>query len=183
MVFHFGMLACLQVALFCVLLRYSSSVLPSGVFFRGLGCAAISAAFIFILPSLGLCWSKDIRDRLVVSSLGFSISVVFLVVLPVTVDRSVSVFLLSYLSDLPESRADEKTLTAALHEVYIDEYEAAHRRMKEQIEVGNIRELENGRFELTSRGEKFVALSRAISDFFALDPRYVRPAKSKDSVR
>jgi hypothetical protein len=50
--------------------------------------------------------------------------------------------------------------------------------MNEQIGIGNVRELPDGRFELTPQGKRFVALCRAISEFFGLDRRYVEPGKT-----
>ena len=172
-----------QFLLFCILLRYSAHFISSGVFFRGLACAGISGLILLLLtkakPFAKHLGMLDLRDRTTIASLGLTLCIVFLVILPVTVDRSVSVFLLSYLQNSEGESAAKDQLSRALREVYVDTYDAAGRRMEEQKQIGNVKEMVPGQFNLTARGTLFVRLSRAISSFFRLDQRYVNPETSR----
>lgn len=144
--------------------------------YRGLvlACLAIGCHGLLVWAFL-----KGRRDRecVVVSaiSLAFAANVIFLVVFPVTIDRSVTVYLLGQLSRHPAGMT-EGELNERVVAQYVDEYRAVNRRMEEQMFTGNVRR-ESDRYYLTSQGDRFIGFSRLVARVFGLDPKYVQASE------
>lgn len=105
---------------------------------------------------------------------GLALCATFLIVVPVSLDRSVSVFLLGYMNNVghPVS-ADE--LENVLVSKYIKEYKSVDRRMIEQITSGNISKNSEGYYVLTEQGANFVLVSKKIANYFSVDEKFLNP--------
>ncbi len=114
------------------------------------------------------------REYVILSalSLAFATNVIFLVVVPVTIDRSVSVYLLGQLRDHPAGMTEAELTDQLVHQ-YVKEYRGVSRRMKEQILSGNV-SVSGDRYLLTPQGQTFVSFSDSVTDTFGVDPRYIR---------
>ncbi len=92
----------------------------------------------------------------------------FLTIFPVTVDRSVTTFLLEEIKKNPGMTHEE------LEKLMIDDYivrrQAIKRRIEEQLVTGNIT-YENGRVNLNKQGEGFLDLCGFIRTVFMLPDR------------
>lgn len=141
--------------------------------YRGLFLACIAAFLHAALLAYVLRISSH-REHAVMSavSLGLSVNVIFLVIFPVTIDRSVSVYLLGQLSGHPAGMT-ETELSEQLVRQYVVQYRGVDRRMREQISTGNV-ELQGDRFFLTQQGKNFIYFSGVVTDLFGIDPRFVR---------
>lgn len=103
------------------------------------------------------------------------VNTVFFVLVPVTVERSVSVFMLSYMEENQDHSFSEEEIKEAFTDKYVDEYGAFEKRFKEQIETGTIIDNGDGTYRITSTGETTVKLFRFIAKMFDTDERLVYP--------
>lgn len=142
------------------------------LFYRGLVLAGMVA--VIIMSALVLVAKRFRLAPATIIGAVFSslaLNVCFLVVLPVTVDRSISVFLLSRIE------GEQPIKTLVLQQAFIADYvvdmEQIERRVREQELSGNIIVTENG-IILTERGRRFNALARNASVWFSTDRRLLQ---------
>jgi len=90
---------------------------------------------------------------------------------PVTVDRSLSVFVLSRFYIAPEGLTKAQ-LKDAFTNTYIGDWNQIERRIEEQKISGNIHETASG-WELTTQGRDFMRTAQFMSRLFNGDPRFV----------
>lgn len=106
-------------------------------------------------------------------------NMVFFTLVPVTVERSVSVFMLSYMDheneiskeqDLGDAVFTKADIEKVFNEKYVQEFGAFEKRFEEQVVTGTIEEKGSG-YVLTDRGRFIVGLFRAIGEIFDTDRR------------
>lgn len=115
----------------------------------------------------------DFKD-VVLMFLGFCcVNMVLFTLIPVTVERSVSVFTLSYMEENPGAYTVED-MEKIFQEKYVCEFKAFDKRFAEQIVSGNVEETEEG-YVLNERGKFTVKFFRAISSLFHTDERLIYP--------
>jgi len=143
------------------------------VFYRGL----VACLLVFICHWIVMIiFSKNQNTSQGIFSLNpFSVSTIvlcfnacFLTIFPVTVDRSVTTFLLEEIEKKPGMTAEE------LEKIMIDDYivrrKAIKRRIEEQLVTGNIT-YENGQVTLNKQGKGFLNLCKMIRTVFKLPDR------------
>lgn len=184
-----GLLTAPGVGAFC--LFFALKILETRItilMYRGLLLASLATVaqvvaikLLWKCSSLGEAYSPSSRSALIVSAgaLAFALNIAFLIVIPVTIDRSVTVFLLGQLTRSAEGLSKTE-LRDALVATYVDDYDAVNRRMQEQITSGNV-SYQTGRFVLTAQGRKFVEFSRLAGSVFGADPRFISPSSIRDS--
>jgi len=149
--------------------------------YRGLFLACVAAILhaAFLIASLK---RSPHRAHAVASavSLAFAANVIFLVVFPVTIDRSLTVYLLGQLSEHPAGMT-EGELNDQLIRQYVGEYRGVSRRMREQMVTGNVTR-DGERFVLTPQGEGFMAFSGVVARLFGVDPRFLRLPNSSSPL-
>jgi hypothetical protein len=146
------------------------------LFYRGvINLAAIAPPLLFVLTmSLRLPWPSGIlagRDAVVATAFAIALNLTGFVLGPVTVDRSLSVFILSQL-DAAKHPLTAPDLELAFAKKYLCEWGQIDRRIKEQITSGNLRKTPEG-YRLTIQGQSFMDTARMISRVFGGDPRFV----------
>jgi hypothetical protein len=155
------------------------------LFYRGISLLVVAMLMQIVILGLGFGW---IRKRwtgfplsagyvlpLALSSIALNLT--FFVLVPVNLDRSMSVFLLSWMEDhrgTPQTKAD---LQQAFQQIYVEADGAIDRRISEQRASGNIVPSGIG-YVLTGRGSHFVAIAREISLLFSTDQRFLHPTAS-----
>ena len=157
--------------------------LPIGgeiLFYRGIVLALLTAAVLAaVLALLHQRLGIDAATGVGVVLTGLALNVSFLVLFPVTIDRSISVFLLSRIG------AEQPLSAARLQTRFADEYlgrmQQIPRRVHEQSLSGNIAVEPGGAIRLTPRGRAFVALASAASRWFHTDRRFVDPAADRQA--
>ena len=112
------------------------------------------------------------RDAVSASIVAASMLVAFFVVGPVTVDRSISVFMLSRFETAPGGAMTEKAARDAFVRTYVDDWRQIARRLEEQETSGNLRRDADG-WRLTPQGQSFMDKARMLSQLFGGDPRFV----------
>ncbi len=166
-------------AAYVVLFWIAGTSLNSVLFYRGLYLALIAGV---ITAVVAFVIGKRIGDPsfpVAATAISLSFNICFLVLLPVTVDRSVSVYLLANIA----SERGTGILPADLERQFIDGYVvkmgAINRRIDEQKTSGNIEMGVDGKVHLTAQGRHFMALSHLISRIFHTDPRFVDASDDK----
>jgi hypothetical protein len=146
------------------------------LFYRGLILLAV--AFLITLgvtaslAGLGRGWGLRRRDALGACVLALSLNLSAFVVLPVTVDRSISVFLLGQMAAHPGERFDAERARTVFEAVYLGSFRQMDRRLAEQAASGNVARIDAG-YMITAQGEAFVRFSRWVARLFRVDPRMV----------
>ena len=115
---------------------------------------------------------------------------VFFTLIPVTVERSVSVFMLSYMDTYTaetENTANvsgdgnlnghftQDQIAEIFVDKYVNEYGAFDKRFDEQLTTGSIEQNADGTYSITDKGRFIVKMFRLISDVFDTDKRLVQP--------
>ncbi|PXV90133.1 hypothetical protein C8E03_10540 [Lachnotalea glycerini] len=121
-------------------------------------------------------WKKatfDYKDIILSFVVFMSINMVWLSTIVVSLDRSLSVFVLSYLAEENRSYSEEE-LNEVFQTIFIEKYEMLDRRFWEQLESGNIEE-EGGGYKLTDRGEGLVDIFKAVGKIYKVDDRFINP--------
>jgi len=152
------------------------------LFYRGV-VLAMGAA---ILTAVATAWlSRGSEDRslpIAAAALSLSFNICFLVLLPVTVDRSISVYLLSTIEQHQKAGIKPAALQSAFIDGYVLDMGAIDRRIDEQRRSGNIVVTPQGKVQLTAQGKRFMDLSRLVARVFKTDPRFVGTAARKPSA-
>lgn len=118
------------------------------------------------------------KDVVLVFILTCSINMVFFTLIPVTVERSVSVFMLSYMDTYSGEDAGHYTqdeIAQIFIDKYVNEYGAFEKRFDEQLTTGSIEQNADGTYSITDKGRFIVKMFRLISDVFDTDKRLVHP--------
>ena len=143
------------------------------LFYRGV-ILAFGAAII--TGMLALWFSRRTRDSslpIAAAALSLSFNLCFLVLLPVTIDRSISIYLLSTIERGESRQITSRALKTDLIDGYVVRMNAVNRRLDEQRRSGNISIDAEGTIRLTLQGARFMAFSRMIAKLFHTDPRLV----------
>jgi CTP-dependent riboflavin kinase len=100
----------------------------------------------------------------------FSFCIVLFTHLPVTADRSVSVFMLGYMNHNSNQVYTQSDIEKVFNEVYIADHNAIDKRLQEQIISGNISK--NGdTYQITNQGKFLMDVYIQIADLFKLDKK------------
>ncbi len=126
------------------------------LFYRGI-------VFLIIANIVYWIWTKSIPFSVVF----FCVHMLFFTLVPVTLDRSISTFLLRYLATNPTQPVSETTLETVFISEYVQQKNAIHKRVKEQLQSGTISTSEKG-FVLSNRGKVIVQLFSIIGRMFGL---------------
>ena len=147
------------------------------LFYRALVLIAFGEAFCFVVL-LFACrqWSQwKARDAVSASVFAAGIAVCLLIVLPVTIDRSISVFMLTEMAAQPDRGFTSLDMRNLFVDVYVERYRQIERRLEEQKISGNVTPTATG-FRITPQGLAFVRFAHLLSKIFQTDPRFVTPA-------
>ena len=116
-----------------------------------------------------------VRDIIMMFVIFCCVNMVFLTLIPVTVERSVSVFMLSYMDENSDQTFTEESVGEVFTTKYVDDYGAFEKRFHEQVETGTIVENPDGTYSITDSGRFVVKMFRTIAEWFGTDQRLVYP--------
>jgi len=173
------------VAGFALYLGLTRSPLFAGIpilFYRGLLLCALSATLVMAAMALLRKWRFDPATIIAAGSLSLSFNICFLIVLPVTLDRSISVFMLTQIEQHQDEALDSQRITDIFVQKYVGDMRQMDRRIAEQTVSGNVTTID-GNIRLTEQGHRFLAFSRTLARLFGTDPRFVglAPATQTDA--
>ena len=147
--------------------------------YRGIVMIIIAGILSAALLVLFKKWRKikwlSAKDVVLVFILTCSINMVFFTLIPVTVERSVSVFMLSYMDTYSDRTYTQDQVAEIFVDKYVNEYGAFEKRFDEQLTTGTIVQNPDGTYSITDKGRFIVKLFRLISDVFNTDERLVEP--------
>ena len=103
-----------------------------------------------------------------------SVTMVFFILVPVTVERSVSVYMLSY-ADESDTNFTKSDIENSFIDIYLKDFGAFDKRFDEQIETGTIEKVNDNEYRLNDRGRFIVRLFRFITNVFNTDKKLVNP--------
>jgi len=154
------------------------------LFYRGLVLIAVGEVFCFAVLLLARrIWPIwHVRDAVSACAFAGGIAVCLLIVLPVTIDRSISVFMLTQMAAQPDHAFTPSELRSLFVDIYVERYEQIERRLEEQKVSRNVAQTRNG-FRITPQGLSFVRFARALSIVFQTDRRFVTPAATRVDAR
>ena len=139
------------------------------LFYRGLVLIAVTTALTFAILALLLRrWPKlglSLRDAFSAAVLSLSLNLSFLVVVPVTVDRSISIFLLSAMAAEPQRALTPEAASTLFKQVYVDDYHQIDRRLREQAISGNLEAI-GGSYKISPRGKLVVDIAKTTAWLF-----------------
>ncbi|MDH2311074.1 hypothetical protein [Methylobacterium brachiatum] len=168
----------LLIGLACFVLLFQTD-LWSGVtilFYRGLILLIVAflltGAVTVLLAGLGRAWGLRRRDALGACVLSLALNLSVFVIFPVTVDRSISVFLLGQMAARPEERFSAERARAVFESVYLGEFHQIERRLAEQTASGNVAPAGDG-YVITPQGRAFMKFSGLVARLFRTDKRMV----------
>ena len=147
-------------------------------FYRGILLLLVDCLLIFsliiLVRLLGFKKLFSVRDIITCIVLIFSVNLVFFTHLPVTADRSISVFLLGYFNNHPGKLFTAEEITQVFINKYLYENGNIQKRFDEQIVSGNL--LEEGKgYKITKRGKFVMQLYNFVADIFMIDKKNISP--------
>ena len=147
------------------------------IFYRGIVHAFLIFVLQFLVGVVIINGGKSpnlIREpafrrflSLSLAALALSFNLTFLIVFPVTFDRSVTTYLLEELAHKKILSAEQ--MQSLLINDYVIDKKAVLRRMREQGLSGNVVG-EGDRYTLTPQGERFIWVSRGVRWLFGIPP-------------
>jgi hypothetical protein len=163
--------------LFAMSLHYN---LLGGVFFyRGIILlflvSVLVSILVFMLKNGMLSELLNGRDVVLVFLSIFSLNLVFFTHVPVTADRSITIFILGYMNDHSTEALSEQQVTDFFIKRYIHDYHAIQRRFDEQIVSGNVENTPQG-YKITNRGKRLIDFYRIVADIYGVDKRFISPS-------
>lgn len=167
--------------LFFILLFHTPILKKLNVFFYR-GCFFLVLSSIFAVVCILICkkvFSKlelEIKDAFVIFFLFFGFTLGWFVLIPVTVERSISVYMLSYMDQNDKQGITSDEFGDIFYQNYITDYGAFDKRFDEQITSGNIEKLKDGDgYVITDSGRNIVGLFRICANLFDTDKWLVYP--------
>lgn len=151
------------------------------MFYRGL--ALIAGIFVLLLGGLALALARRPlaglapRDAIAAATLSLALNIVFLTVVPVTVDRSISIFMLARMAADPQARVTPQDMAATFVRVYVAEDRQIARRLDEQAISGNVEKIGDA-YRITPRGQAVIAAARLVARLFDSRSGLIAPPSS-----
>ncbi len=166
-------------AILAALFRSGLLAQISILFYRGLALIALAfvatLATVFMLARRGPIPGVRGRDAFSAAVLSLAFNLCFLVIFPVTIDRSVSVFVLGQMAAHADRAYSADQMTKVFSDVYVGEDHQIDRRLREQLLSGNVERIGAG-YRISARGKAFIQTSKLIAWMFEGDTRFVSPS-------
>ena len=175
--FYYGLAVVVGAAVLVVLFKSGLLAAVSILFYRGVALVAAGLVITFVaLGMTAVAMGKGLgtRDAFAASVLSASINLSFLVVFPVTIDRSQTLFILGQMAAQPTQSFAPEQVRDIFVNVYVDDYRQIDRRLQEQTQSGNMQRTGDG-YRITPQGLAVIHTSRAIAALFDIDPRFITP--------
>lgn len=113
------------------------------------------------------------RDIIIIIILFFFLNNTFYSYVPFNTSRSVSVMIVGHLYRHQNTLLSKQQIEAHIYQLYFKNEDAVHRRLKEQIELGNIEKV--GEFyKLSPKGVRVVEVMGLVTSAYNTDKNYAR---------
>jgi len=144
------------------------------LFYRGIGLLMISSVFLLVIMLFYKKISNDlftIRDIILALVLFFCVNLTFFTHLPVTAERSISVFLLDYFNKNSDRYLTKEEVTKIFIDKYLYEDKAIEKRLREQIFSGNISQ-EGEKYKISTQGKNLMKFYKLITAIFKINKTF-----------
>jgi len=149
------------------------SVLFRGIdvfFYRGI--ALLFVACVIVGIALIIAWKRfpgffSLKDIYIIILTLVSVNLLFFTHVPVTAERSMSIFLLDYMNKNPEKIISKEELTRVFLEQYVVADDNIQKRIHEQLVSGDITLKENG-YQLTNQGKLLMKMYGVVASVFGI---------------
>lgn len=143
------------------------------------GIAFIIVTGVLAAVTMAVCGkffkTIEIRDIILMFFLFCCVNTVLFTLIPVTVERSVSVFMLSYMDENSDRTFTQDDVEEIFKDKYVTDYGAFEKRFEEQIVTGTIEDNGDGTYSITDAGRNIVKMFRTVAEWFDTDRRLVYP--------
>lgn len=152
------------------------------VFFYKMIVGLLITCVVFLLSIKILTVNKKIKidlsykDILISFLILFFLHFSFISLVIVSLDRSISVLLLSEMADQKNRIFEKKDLEKVYVDIYVKEYDPINRRINEQLSSGNFEEIGSG-YRITNRGLELVKVFRFLSEIYPVNKQFLYPSK------
>lgn len=151
-------------------------------FYRGIAIILFWGVLISVIMTLlKIFYIRKIitvRDILLLFCAFCCVNIVIFTHLPVTADRSITVFMLGYMA-----QSDSAFTKQEMEEIFIDkyvyEYGAFDKRLEEQVFSGTIEKSSSQKYQITKKGRNLIRIYEKVTDWFQIDKKLVRPDINK----
>jgi hypothetical protein len=174
----FSAVAVLGFVVFVGLLR---SAILDGIqilFYRGIALAILASLLVAACVALTAVrapqWAS-IRDSIAAAALAFGLNISVLTVVPVTIDRSISIFLLGHMDENSSRSFTATELDQTFRKIYLTDLAQIERRMLEQKATGHVVQDGSG-WRITEQGRGFVTTAKRLGALFDVDTRLLSPS-------
>ena len=116
-----------------------------------------------------------VRDIIMMFVIFCCVNTTLFVLVPVTVERSVSVFMLSYMEENSDQTFTQDSVGEVFTSKYVNDYGAFEKRFNEQVETGTIKQNPDGSYSITESGKFVVNAFRMVAEWLSTDKRIVYP--------
>jgi len=116
-----------------------------------------------------------VRDIIMMFVIFCCVNTVLFTMIPVTVERSVSVFMLSYMGENSDKTFTQDDIQEIFTNKYVKDYGAFEKRFDEQIVTGSLKDNGDGTYSITEEGKTIVKMFRTVAKWFNTDQRLVYP--------
>jgi hypothetical protein len=160
-----------------IVLFHTPLLAGSVLFYRGLALLAFTAIAVtiglVILRQRSLRGLITVRDIILIVTLLVSGNVVFFTHLPVTADRSISVFILAYM-DRAQGPLTSEQISDSVVQEYMLARQAIDKRLTEQVVTGTV--IRSGdSYVISPEGRWLVGFYELIAGAFNIDTRNLSP--------
>ncbi len=145
-------------------------------FYRGIALivlwGVIISAIMFILKKKVFTKLITVRDIILLFMAFCCINVVIFTHLPVTADRSITVFMLGYMTDNENESFTEEEIEEYFVDRYVYDYGAFEKRFEEQVVTGTIEDTGDG-YRITDSGKGLMKIYEVVADWYNLDDHLI----------
>ncbi len=176
LVAFYGLACVLAFGLFVAAIRVDLFGGVDILFYRGLAdLAAVGLVLplVLALPIRILRAARVLaaRDAVAATLAAIGVNLAAFTLGPVTLDRSVSIFILSQFASTPAAITTEQ-MAARFVTTYVCDWKQIDRRLAEQVTSGNLEQTPSG-YRLTAQGRAFMVTAQSMARLFRTDPRLV----------
>jgi len=161
-----------------IVLFYTPLFERSVLFYRGIQLLAldsfIATIFLIYLRKRFIFNRFTIKDGILALVIFVSFNLNFFILVPVSADRSLTVFLLGYMKNHPNEIITQEKMTDRFFNVYFGDHQALNKRFDEQLVSGNIKQ-DGEEYKLTLQGKEVIQFYTSVSDFFKIDKKNISP--------
>ena len=147
------------------------------LFFKSLVLLSITICVIFFslifLKKINFFKIITTRDIIIICLLSFILNESIYKLVPFNTSRSVSVMIVGYLYNNKDRNISNKELNQHIYKLYFLKENAVKMRIAEQIEIGNVKQIEN-QYKLTDKGLIIVNIMSLITEIFNTKKNYIK---------